>query len=121
LVINIVAVDGVLENLALQGKNRFNAYQIASLSNEEDIDAVNEYLLIKAKFDALIIKIETLCPSNHPDLQLDYISNGIELSDEIIECRICDEEYIPDIEFTNVVFYFNDEYVENLKKKLVAP
>lgn len=111
------AVDKVLETLAIKEEKRFNAYQVAHLSNQEDVDQVNDYLLYKAQgpFAVLTAKIEILCPENHPDAQFQL---GEPLPDYEIECYVCGEEYIPDINRSHLVFYFTDQYLENVKKKV---
>lgn len=114
--VDTYAVDKVLENLAVREEKRFNAYQIARLSKQEDVEQVNDYLLYKAQgpYAILSAKIETLCPENHPDAQFEF---GESLPDYEIECYVCGEEYIPDINFSHLVFYFTKDYLENVKKK----
>ncbi|OWA36787.1 hypothetical protein B9G55_01525 [Saccharibacillus sp. O16] len=112
------AVDQVLERLALENKSRFNAYFVAHASGQSDIDLVNDYLLMKAKFGALEMKVESICPNNHID---QTFKNNI-LPTHEIQCRFCidgDNEgfYMPDPENTNVVFSFTSDYLEDLKKK----
>ncbi|OMF32304.1 hypothetical protein [Paenibacillus peoriae] len=114
---NTVKVDQVLEQLALQNKSRFNAYFVAYLSEQVDVDRVNEYLMMKSNFGDLIVKVETICPDNHIDQQFDLDT----LPSYGIQCRFCDDDkewYIPDPENTNIVYYFSDEYIEEVKKKL---
>lgn len=115
--INTVEIEKALEQLALNEKSRFNAYYISHLSNQTNIDMVNDYLLMKAKFGALIVKVETICPHNHIDQQFEF---GVELPSEELECRFCEDEeamYVPDPENTNVVYYFSSNYIEEVKKK----
>jgi hypothetical protein len=109
-------IDRVLEELALKDEYRFNAYQVASLSNEIDVDSVNEYLLYKThpKFGILEAKIETICPENHPDKHFDF---GEALPDGEVECRICDESYTLNPYNSHIVFYFKDKYKKEVKKK----
>jgi hypothetical protein len=115
MAINSVHIDIILERIAVQGAFRFNAYQVAALSKEENIDEVNEYLLFKSKFGVLKAKFEFLCPDNHPDFQIDL---GQEIPDNSRECRICEEEYTPDSENSHLVYYFHDQYIEDVKKKV---
>jgi len=115
--INTVRIDEVLELLAIANEKRFNAYQVALLSNESDIEAVNDYLIYKAqgRFASLSAKIETLCEANnHPDEHFDI---GDQLPNYEIECRICGDEYVPDIDNSHLVFYFTNEFSEAVKKK----
>ena len=115
--IDTVKIDQVLEELAVDEKSRFNAYFISYYSNQSNVDEVND-LLMKARFGALIVKVESICPENHIDQQFD-----IDKFPEVeIECRFCDEDsasYMPDIENTNIVFYFTHSYIESVKKKTV--
>lgn len=115
MIINTVKIDEILEGLAYDNKNRFNAYFVAYLSEEKDIDRVNDYLMMKAQFGVLEVKLETICPNDHVDQQFDWGK----LPDYEISCRFCDddESYFPDPEKTNIVFNFTKEYVEALKKK----
>ncbi|HAF97562.1 hypothetical protein [Paenibacillus lactis] len=115
MIINTVKIDEILEGLAYDNKNRFNAYFVAYLSEEKDIDRVNDYLMMKAQFGVLEVKLETICPNDHVDQQFDWGK----LPDCEINCRLCDddESYFPDPEKTNIVFNFTKEYVEALKKK----
>ena len=114
--INIANIDNVLENLAILNEKRFNAHQIAILSNEKEVLKVNDYLVYRSTgdFGILEARIETLCPKYHPDYQL-------KIEDKFpnyeIECYICGEEYIPDLNFSHLVFYFRNEYLEDVKKK----
>lgn len=112
--INTIAVDNTLEQLAIKNTTRFNAYYVSSLSHQVDVHSVNDYLLFKAKFGVLRVKIETICPNNHPDLQIDFEKP---FPTKLVECRICDAEYFPDILNTNVVFYFELPFIEEVKKK----
>ncbi|AET59601.1 hypothetical protein HPL003_14250 [Paenibacillus terrae HPL-003] len=112
--LNTVKVDQVLEQLALENKSRFNAYFVAHLSEQKDVDRVNDYLMMKSDFSDLIVKVETICPESHIDQQFDLHK----LPDFEIECRFCDDEwYIPDPENTNIVYFFSKEYVEEVKKE----
>jgi len=115
--INFVKVEMVLEKLALLNEKRFNAHQIASLSNEIDVMAINDYLLYRSSepFGILIAKIETLCDNNHPDAHFEI---GEPLPEFEIACRICGCEYIPDIEFSHLVFYFKESFIQDIKKKV---
>lgn len=115
--INQVKIDEVLESLAIANEKRFNAHQVASLANESDVLKVNEYLLYKSlgNFGILDAKIETLCDNGHPD---EHFNVGEPLPDYEIECHVCGNEYIPDLEFSHLVFYFKDEYLNDVKKKL---
>lgn len=118
--IDTVIIDQILEQLALNEKSRFNAYFVSSLSNQQNVDEVNDYLLMKAKFGALIVKIETICPENHIDQQFDF---NHEFPTYELECRFCESDnsaYIPDPANTNVVFYFTEIFVESVKKKNVS-
>lgn len=112
---SIKTLDDILENLAINNEYRFNAYQIASISNEKDVDAVNEYLLHRSdsKYGILTPKVETLCPNNHPDKHFDF---GIPLPVEEVECRICEEIYVPDLNFSHIVFYFKSNYKDEVKR-----
>ncbi|MFS0688981.1 hypothetical protein AB1K89_07045 [Sporosarcina sp. 179-K 8C2 HS] len=114
--VNTVEIDKVLERLALSNEKRFNAFQVASLANESDPLEVNEYLLYKSegKFGALTAKIETLCVNNHPDKHFEL---GTVLPNYEVECRICDSEYVPDLEFAHLVFYFREVYKQEIEKK----
>jgi len=112
--INTVQIDSILERLALQDAYRFNAYQIAALSHEDDIVTVNRYLMSKVQFGVLNAKLEFLCPDNHPDFEIEI---GRTFPDNLRECRICDEEYIPDLESSHIVFYFDQRYIADVKKK----
>ncbi|RHW38689.1 hypothetical protein D1B33_07395 [Lysinibacillus yapensis] len=114
--INSTVIENTLEKLALNNEKRFNAYQIASLSNETDVMAVNNYLLYRSdsNFGILNAKIETLCDNNHPDKHFEL---NEPLPDYELECRICGCEYIPDMEFSHIVFYFKESYVTEVKKK----
>lgn len=114
--VNTVRIDEVLERLALDDRNRFNAYFVAYLSEQADIDRVNDYLLMKAQFGVLNVKIETICPNDHIDQHFEW---G-ELPNNEVECRFCDDDdasYLPDPENTNIVYYFSSEYTEEIKKK----
>ncbi|OES45213.1 hypothetical protein [Domibacillus iocasae] len=113
-------IEKVLESLADQNEYRFNAYQVAYLSNEKDVDSVNEYLLYRTHpdFGILQVKIETICPENHPDKHFKF---GEPLLDEEVECRICDESYVPDEYNSHLVFYFNEKYKNDVKKKALKP
>ncbi|SMG56465.1 hypothetical protein [Paenibacillus aquistagni] len=110
--INVFEVDQVLEQLALNGATRFNAYYVSHLSKQEDVDEVNDYLMMKAKFGVLIVRVETICPNSHVDQQFDGPLPNYE-----IECRFCEEMYTPDPLNTNVVFYFTTTFAESVKKK----
>lgn len=114
--INTVNIEKILEKLALNNEKRFNAYQIAKLSSEMDVMAVNDYLLYRSaeNFGILNAKVETLCDNNHPDKHFNF---NEPLPDYEVECRICGCEYIPDLEFSHLVFYFKENYVEEVKKK----
>ncbi|MEW9702842.1 hypothetical protein [Paenibacillus sp. SI8] len=116
--INTVEIDRILEQLALQDAYRFNAYQISALVGEKDVDLVNKYLMFKAHFGVLEAIIEFLCPNNDPDFQ---IILGKETPSGIRECRICDKEYTPDLDYSHIVFYFKRTYIEDLKKKDRVP
>lgn len=114
--IKTTAVNMVLEELAYKEEQRFNAHQIAFLSGQRDIEEVNEYLLhlSQGKFASLIAKIEVLCEANdHPDAK--YNLNEPLPSHEI--CYICGDEYVPTIERSHLVFYFEDSYIQEVKKK----
>lgn len=113
--INTVAIDNTLEQLALKNLKRFNAYYVASLSNNQDVDNVNNYLLFKVQFGVLRVNIETLCPNN--DLDLHFEINEPFPSHEI-ECRICSINYVPDLDRTNIVYYFEESFVDEIKKKV---
>ncbi|WP_214684641.1 MULTISPECIES: hypothetical protein [unclassified Exiguobacterium] len=116
--IDVGMVDRVLEHLAKDNHRRFNAYQINSASHQSDVEKVNEYLLFRSKgsFAILEAKIETLCEeNNHPDEHFDIDEKIPEYE---IECRICGNEYVPDLENSHLVFYFKDSYLESVKKKL---
>jgi hypothetical protein len=115
--IDTFKVDEVLENLAFTEHKRFNAYQITTLSMEKDVEAVNDYLIFRShgKYAILEAKIETLCEANnHPD---EHFPIGTELPNYEIECRICGDEYIPDINNSHLVFYFLDDFIQRVKKK----
>jgi hypothetical protein len=116
--IDTVLVEEVLEKLALQEEYRFNAYQISALSGQEDADTVNLYLLSKAQFGVLRVKVETLCPENHPDQQFEFNRDIINsLIEEVVTCRICDTEYTPSPDFCHLVYYFEPKFIESIKKK----
>jgi len=113
---NTVKIEQVLEQLALQEKKRFNAYFVAYLAEQVDVDKVNEYLMMKANFGVLDVKVETICPENHIDQHFELKA----FPEYEIQCRHCDDDqatYLPDLENTNIVFNFSTEYVEEIKKK----
>lgn len=114
--INTLRIDEILEMLALSNEKRFNAYQVASLAKESDPVAVNDYLLYKSdgNYGTLIAKIETLCDNNHPDM---HFNMNEKLPEYEIECRICGEEYLPDLDFSHLVFYCRDSFIKDAKKK----
>lgn len=114
--INTVKIDQVLEQLASKNMSRFNAYFVAYLAEQSNVDRVNDYLLMKSSFGDLIVKIETICPEAHIDQQFDLNK----LPDHEIQCNFCDDDqdwYIPDPENTNIVYYFSNEYIDEVKKK----
>lgn len=114
--INTLNVDKALEKLALKNEKRFNAHQIAAITNEPDVMTVNDYLIYRSTgpFGILEAKVETICDNNHPD---EHFNFNEPLPEYEIECRICGCEYIPDLEFSHLVFYFKESFIDEVKKK----
>lgn len=114
--INTLEVDKTLEKMAFANERRFNAHQVTSLSKEKNVMEVNDYLLYRSigTFGILNAKIETLCDNNHPAEHFDI---GEPLPKYEVACHICENEYIPDLEYSHLVFYFRESFIADVKKK----
>ncbi len=112
--LNIANIDSVLKTLALNNRYRFNAHQVAYLSGNADIKAVYDYLTSREPY-VLYRRYEVQCPHN-------FDANGTYSSLEEIpkgwmECRICGEEFIPDKDLIQIVFYFTPQYLEQVRQE----
>ncbi|MFJ7941141.1 hypothetical protein ACIQYG_22000 [Peribacillus sp. NPDC096622] len=102
--IDFFKVEDALKEAYMRGETRFNAYTVAFWSNQSDILAVNNYLLSK-NGNVLEARIEFLCDeNNHP-------TGSIKFGEKIppsITCHICQNEFIPSLEFSNIIFNFSN-------------
>jgi hypothetical protein len=108
--ISIPKIEEALMVLARHGRSRFNAHQVAYLSDQRDVNAVYDYLLSRQPY-VLQQSFEVMCPNFHSTIS--YASQE-EIQEKWIECRICPEEFIPDPERVHIVFDFNPRYLESI-------
>lgn len=112
--LNINQIDNALKVLAVNNRYRFNAQQVAYLSNNEDIEAVYEYLVSREPY-VLNRRFEVLCPKNL-DSHKSY-SSIKEIPKEWVECRVCGEEFIPSENLIHIVFSFTPTYLKQLEEE----
>lgn len=112
IVIDYVRVEDALKTLALHGRQRFNVYQVAYLSNNPDVNEVFQYLVSREPF-ILTHSYELQCPNQHSTATYKDLSD---ISQGWRECRICAEEFVPDRNNVFVVFDFTPSYLEQISQ-----
>lgn len=113
--LNIVSIDHALKKLAYNGRFRINAHQVAYLSGNSDVNEVYNYLVSREPY---LVKrsYEVLCP-DRMDSARSYDSLD-KIPKSWIECRICGEEFIPDLNQIHIVFNFTNEYISQVTKEI---
>ncbi|MDB8439107.1 hypothetical protein [Turicibacter sanguinis] len=111
--LNIANIDSVLKTLALNNRYRFNAHQVAYLSGNNNIKDVYNYLISREPY-VLYRRYEVQCPNNF-DANESYASLD-EIPTDWTECRICGDEFIPDKDLIQIVFYFTPQYLEQVRQ-----
>lgn len=113
--INILSVDKVLKSLAYSKKVRFNARQVAFLAKTDEVDEIYTYLISREGY-ILNRSFEVLCPKRQDSAaaydSLEMIPKGW------IECRICGEEFVANLDEIHVVFNFTKEYIEFVRTEI---
>jgi len=109
--IDFAKIDETLKFLALNGRQRFNAYQVAYLSDNSDVNEVYQYLVSREPF-VLTRSYEIQCPNQHSTIS---VSSLDQIPQNWVECRICAEEFIPDPSTIFIVFDFTLSYLSQLK------
>lgn len=111
-VVNVAKIDEVLRYLALNDHHRFNAHQVAHLSGHQDVNAVYDYLIQREPY-VLKRYFEIMCPNFH---STEVVQDPDDIIFKWIECRVCDKEFIPDVNRIHIVFEFNPEYLRDLQE-----
>ena len=119
--VNVLNIENALNFLAEHERFRFNAHQVAYLSQHEDVNAVYNYLITREPY-VVQREYEVMCPNFHSNGSFKSLE---EVGKKWIECRICGIEFISDPENIHIVFSFNPTYLqevlEDLKKKNQRP
>lgn len=120
--IDVTKIDEVLKLLALNQRYRFNAYQVAFLAGNTNVNEVYEYLLTREPY-VLKRSFEVLCPNDHSTKSFDKLKD---IPDKWMECRHCNTEFRPDLDRIHIVFDFIPSYLRSIsggnhEKKLAHP
>lgn len=110
--LNITSIDYALKQLAYNGRIRINAQQVAYLSGNSDVNEVYNYLISREPY-VLKRSYEVLCP-DRMDSTASYDSLD-QVPKTWMECRICGEEFIPDLNLIHIVFNFTNEYIRQVR------
>lgn len=109
--VDYAKIDEALKFLAFNGRERFNAHQVAYLSNNSEVNEVYQYLVSREPF-ILVRSYEVQCPNQHSTIS---VSSLDQIPQKWVECRICAEEFIPDPSNIFIVFDFNPSYLKQLQ------
>ncbi|MEY2239357.1 hypothetical protein [Bacillus altitudinis] len=117
----IFIIDGILENMALEGKRYFSPHYIISAAETQGVELslkeVTEYLLSLVP-NKIKVHYEMECPNGDSDFEIVSPHDFIE---ETKICHICSVEYITNLNRIWVYFDFTPEYIDFLKKKRITP
>jgi len=111
--LDVAKVDEALKLLASKKRYRFNAYQVAYLSGNEDVNLVYQYLLTREPY-VLTRSFEVLCPNDHSTATYSKIED---IPHKWIECRYCTEEFVPDLDRIYIVFDFTPSYLNSISQE----
>lgn len=114
--LNVASIDKALKILALNRRYRFNAHQVALLSENTDVNEVYNYLSSREPY-VLKKHFEVLCP-DRMDSAASYDKYEDIRFDRWLECRICGEEFMPDPDLIHIVFYFTDNYLKQITNEV---
>lgn len=118
--INIVAIDNALVELAKQGYERINARQVAYLTQQSDdtntLQAIHAYLTSREPY-VLEPMYEIVCP--HCDITAAYAGLYALPTNEPVVCMTCDKRFELNISKVRLVHAFKEDYVIAVKGEVV--
>lgn len=104
----------VLEQMAIEGRKFFTPLYISKKLSFNIAEKDLTEILLKYFHEVLITNFEVECPDGHSD----FIVHDLDLvSTELVNCRICGMEYIPDPSRIWISFDFKPDFIELVKKK----